>query len=292
MQALLILLASAVAEPTTSWPDRFPGQPSPDTPHYDLEVLYAQQRFEEGRSLATQRLLENPDDVVLIWMKARFVYEIGERLGQDADVDRVAYYRRMVALCERGLELEPENPHLRFCRGIAMGRLGTSRGVLASLFMAKDIESDWLAVAETPRFAYSSLDNREMLPCDSYHALGMYYRLLPDLWIIKVLSGSRGSLDKSLEYHMKAVTCKPGVVESWKELAATQYCIATKRKDDAMKLAADQTVTHALGLPATTDLHRIDHRHLARLREEPELGCGYSRDGQQDLDEKRLEKAK
>lgn len=290
MLAFLVPVALA-GEPADEWPDRFAGQCQPADPHFDLEILYAREQFQQGLALATERLRSTPSDVDLIWMKARFMYEIGERFEEDTDVDRVDYYKRMLSLCEEGLAIAPDNPHLRFCRGVAMGRLGTSRGVLASLFMAKDIEQDWLKVVDERDFVYSSLDNREALPCDVYHGLGMYYRLLPDWWIVKVLAGTRGSLDKSLEYNTKAVTCKPKVVENWLELAATQYCMATKTKDDALKAAADQTVTHALTLPATTDLSRIDRRHLQRLRDDPSLGCGYSRDGQQELDEKKLEKA-
>ena len=276
--------------PAPRWPRRFPGQCEPDDPHFDLEIAYTEGRYAEGLKLVEARLAENPKDVVLHWMKVRFMYEIGERFGESSEVDRVGWYKKMIAVAEAGLELAPSDVHLHFGRGVSMGRLGTTRGVLASLFMAKDVERDWLFVAEHPTFEYATLEGGEMLPCDAFHALGIFYRLVPDWWIVQVIAGTRGSMPRSLEFNRKSVQCKPDRIQNWKELAATQYCIATKDDDEAMRKAGDASVARGLALPVVDDVHRIDQRHLRQLKEDPSLGCGYSRDGQQDLDEKKLDK--
>lgn len=270
------------------WPTRFPGQTSPGDPHFDLEILYAEKKFKEGLRKANERLAKTPNDVDLHWMKVRFLYEIGERFGDDESIDRVAYYKEMLRIAERGMKLDPGNMHLHFAIGVSMGRLGTTRGVLASLFMAKDVEQNWLAVAEQSSWNYSSLDGGEMLPCDVFHGLGIFYRLVPDWWIVQVLAGTRGNLQESLRFNRLSTECKPQEIQNWKELAATQYCLYSRDGDEQMKAAADRAVQRGLAIPARHFVNRLDHKHLRSLREDPSTACEYSRDGQQDLDEKKL----
>ena len=87
--------------------------------------------------------------------------------------------------------------------GVAIGRDGTHRGVLASLFNAKRLEDIWLDAADDD-FLYASINGEERIPCDVWHGLGIFYRLVPDSWIVKLLAGTKGSLDKSLEFHTKS----------------------------------------------------------------------------------------
>lgn len=270
------------------YPIAFEGQCTPDDPHFDLEVLFHEGRYDEGLALARKRLAEKADKD-LYWMAARFMFEVGERFQRDdGSVDKEAWYREMLDLCEAGLAMAPGDPHLRFARGVAMGRLGTTRGVLSSLFMAKDVESDWLAVAHHPTFRYASIGGEEELPCDAYHALGIYYRLVPDWWIVQVLAGTRGDLEQSLAWHRKAVDCGPDNVQNWKELGVTELCIGQKKGDEAMLAAGKASLQKVTTLRADTARSKVDVRHAQMLLRDPSLACEYSRDGQQDLDEDKL----
>lgn len=281
--------AVVAAEP--AWPIEFPGQCTESDPNFDLEVLYYEGKYAQGLAEVEKRLTQPTPTADLYWMKTRFMYEIGEALDEhDTSVDRMAWYQTMVDTVDAGLARFPGDLHLKFARGVAMGRLGTTRGVLSSLFMAKDIEGDWLDVAEQHTWEYSSLGGSELLPCDAYHALGIYYRLVPDYWIVQMIAGTRGDLDKSLAWHQKAVACKPREIQNYKELGATQLCIGDKRRDPAMTQAGVASLNKARSLHPTNERGRIDLRHCAAMIADPALGCGYSRDGQEDLDEKNLEK--
>jgi hypothetical protein len=275
------------APAASEWPALYPYQVGPDDPNWDLEVLYAQEKFDDGLKLVKERLAKAPT-AQLYWMKIRFMYEIGERFQRtDTSIDKIAWYQQMLDDANAGLKLEPGNLHLRFARGIAMGRLGTTRGVLSSLFMAKDVEADWLAVANSS-WKYASLGGYEVLPCDDYHALGIYYRLVPDWWIVQMIAGTRGDLNKAVEYNQKSVQCKPNEIENWKELGASQLCLGQKNGDDALIAAGKQSLQHALTLPAPRSRNKTDQKHSQMLLNDPSLACEYSRDGQQDLDEKKL----
>lgn len=285
----------ASAEPTADatveqWPVEYPGQCVPGDPHFDIEILYYEQKYDEGLAKVKAAITAAPDKD-LYWMKARFMYEIGERFERtDTSIDKEAFYQEMLDATEAGLKLAPRDLHLRFARGIAMGRLGTTRGVLSSLFMAKTVETDWLSVAQSNTFTYSSLGGYERLPCDAYIALGIYYRLVPDWWIVQMLAGTRGDLDKSLSWHQKAVQCKPREVQNWKELGVTQMCIAERRGDDTMKQSAVASLTKCQQLKPQSARAVTDQKHCQKIIADPSLACEYSRDGQQDLDEKNLEK--
>ena len=137
--------------------DARPGLVTESSPHYDLEVLYDQGRMDEGLEKAQAQLAQHPEDVDLYWHAARFMFEVGERFDRtDKSIDKVAWYEEMVRLFETGLRRDPTNAHLLFGLGIAKGRLGTTKGVLASLFMAKDVEAAWLATASSS-YRYSSI---------------------------------------------------------------------------------------------------------------------------------------
>ena len=269
-------------------PIRFRGQVTPDNPHYDLEKLYFENRFEEGLASAKKQIAAGPSSTDLYWHGPRFMFEIAETFDRDDDtIDKVAFYEEMLAIANQGLERSPSDPHIRFARGVAAGRLGTTRGVLSSLWSAKGIEQDWLYTANSD-LVYSSIGGAEQLPCDANHALGIFYRLVPDSFIIQILAGTRGSLSKSEDFLTQANDSCPNRIATMKELAVTKLCRAGK-KDEGRKAEAVELIRAYLALPAQDEKDEIDHRHGEMLLADPGIACGYSRDGQQDLDTKKLE---
>lgn len=277
-------------EPEPEYVIRFRGQVTPDDKHFDLEELYAQRDFTAGLALAREQFAADPTDADLTWHIVRFMFEIAETFERDdPSIDKIGHYTEMLAIADQGLLLRPDDPHIRFARGIAAGRLGTTRGVLASLWSAKGIEADWLFTAKSG-FEYAAINGNEQLPCDADIALGIFYRLVPDSWIVQMLAGTRGGLDKSLAHLEKANSCSPNRINVMKELGVTQLCIGSSKKDPAMLEKGKATVNAYRKLTPRSDKDRIDLRHGQALLDDPRIACGYSRDGQQDLDTAKLEK--
>ncbi len=265
----------------------FPGQVTPDSPYWDLEVLYYKERHEEGQRLAEERYAATGDPHLTLYI-ARFLYQ---RMEGNPDIpkrERLAAYERSLQLLEEGLEAMPDDMHLRFARAIVQARLGTTRGVLASLRLASTVEQAWLEVAESG-FHYRSIGPHEQLPCDAYLALGIFYRLIPDWWIVQALAGTRGDLHKSLEMHQKSVACAGEQIRNLKELAVTQLCLGQRTGDDALIEEGKRTINRFLALTPAMEAEVVDLKHGAMLLADPSLACEYSRDGQQDLDRKKLE---
>ena len=290
MHAFLVsaALLASVWGADASIVDARPGLVTESSPHYDLEVLYDQGRMDEGLERAQAQLAQHPEDVDLYWHTARFMFEVGERFDRtDKSIDKVAWYENMVHIFERGLRRDPTNAHLLFGLGIAKGRLGTTKGVLASLFMAKDVEAAWLKTVSSS-YRYSSIRGQEQLPCDAYLCLGIFYRLVPDSFIVELIGGTRGSLSKSISNLERSDRCGPGRIGTLKELGISQLCKGEKSKDDALVVAGRSTLLRARALPPEGDTDVTDIRHIDMLLANPKLACGYSRDGQQDLDEEKL----
>lgn len=280
--ALLLCLASPAQVPSTT--DALAAGA-----HGDLERLYTQGRFDEGLALARARLDADPQDVDLYWHVARLMYEIGERVQKDqATYDKEAWYAEMLSVCERGLALSPGHPHLLFGKGIALGRLGTTRGLVASIRYADDIEQAWLTAANSS-YTYRSLAGEEILPCDPIMAVGTFYRMVPDLWVVKVLTGTRGDLDQALSWLQRADRCSPGRIEIMKELGVARICAGQRRGQDELVVQGIATLRQVAAMPPTKPTDHIDVKHAAMVADDPDLACAYSRDGQAEVDARELE---
>lgn len=278
--AALSLIASAADIPF----------PAPDGPHYDLEVLYHERHFQDGLKLVKEQIVATPDDHELYWHQVRFMFQIAEAVPKtDATFDKLAWYTEMVEIANLGLTKKPGDPHLLFGLGLGHGRYGTTKGVLSSLFLADDVEDAWLTAANSG-YLYRSIGDEEMMPCDVQNGLGIFYRLVPDSWVVDKIAGTRGSLTKSVEWLKKADQCGPNRISVLKEYGVAQICYGQKNKDEGSIGAGISTLARAAGLPVKGINDRIDLQHIATLIADPDLACGYSRDGQQDLDEKKLEK--
>lgn len=261
-----------------------PGQVTPDSPYWDLEVMYYKAQHVKAAELAEKRFRETGDHHYAVYA-ARALYQHLEGNEQITDKkERLAIYEKALGLVEEGLAKTPGDPHLLFAKGIMMGRVGTTRGVLASLRSADDIENAWLASLES-NYRYASIGLEEEVPCDTYLALGIFYRLVPDSWLVKALTGTRGDLQKSLEMQKKGVQCAGDRVRNLKELGVTQMCIGTTNDDESMIDAGRKSINRYLALAPRTQAEIVDMKHGVMLLSDPELACGYSRDGQQELDE-------
>lgn len=284
---LSLLVSAALPAPAQAWESI--GKPTPATPHYDLEVLYAESQFKEGEALTRKRIAQTPNDAELYWHLVRFMFENAEGIERtDTSVDKQAIYEEMIVWSDKGLALDPGHPHILFARGIARGRLGTTRGVLSSLFMAKDIEDDWTATLNSG-YRYEALNRSEVLPCDAHNTLGIFYRLVPEWWIVQVIGGTRGDLDKSVAHLKSADKCSPNRIGIIKELGVAQICRGQKRKDANDEAAGFADLKRALKLPATTPTDKIDQDHIRKVLADPSMACEYSRDGQADLDRAKLD---
>ena len=87
----------------------------------------------------------------------------------------------------------------------------------------------------------------------------------------------------------RALGTKTDQVELYTELAAANLCKFDREDSVNAKEAADRWLKGCLKLKPKDPLNEISQKDCIRLQKDPDLGCGYSRDGQQETD---IEEAK
>ena len=111
-------------------------------------------------------------------------------------------------------------------------------------------------------------------------ALGIFYRAVPDSFIVRLFQGIRGNLDKSVLHNRKAIDLSPNNITHNKELGVSLLCRGKKkgREDDIME--GKKYLQRALELPARDARDRIDQEDSKRLLADHSLSCRYSRSNQ------------
>ncbi len=221
---------------------------------------------------------------------ARNNYDVGESLPEDAVAERTALYEEIISLSEACLKAYPENPDCWHWLASGIGRLSTTKGVLSSLFSASRVEEAWLKSVDIQPTTVSI--NGDPTDNNARYGLGVFYRMVPDSWFVKMLAGVRGSKKKSVEYFRKSVEVQPWRLELQKELAASLLCYALE-EDEPEALEEGKRLLREIraGKFDQQDIRLtdvIDKVHAGDLLAHPDRACGYSRDGYQDVDESKL----
>jgi hypothetical protein len=272
MLALLACLAAALAAPAL------------DPLVVQAEDAWADDDLERSNLLLEQRLAQEPNDVEAVWRKARNVYSRGELLAQQgvsAD-DRIAMYLKMEGQMAGALEVAPDHGGVLHWTATMMGRRATAQGVFQSLFLADDLEQSWLK-ASNSSYRYRSAEDTSSLPGDIYFALGQFYRLCPDWMLVKVLTGTRGDIDKSISWLRKGVADSPNRSEVQKELGVSLLCKAERLDDAAAAQEGREWLLRATKLPVQKATDEVDRLQIPVILRRPKEACGYSRDGWQDV---------
>lgn len=228
----------------------------------------------------------HPDDVEALWRLSRALYEKGEVLAQTVpDSQRLPLYDRARVLGKQVQVLAPDNGMGYLWEGAAIARVATARGILASLFLADDVEKLWLK-ALTTSTRYRMATGISSFPGDVYNGLGQLYRLVPDYRAVEWIAGMRGDINKSVYYFRLMVKDDPARLEGVKELGVALLCKGYRQEDEAAKAEGRMWLGKARLLPASYPTDVIDSHQIPVILSRESEACGYSRDGWEDVSEK------
>ena len=234
------------------------------------------------------------------WMIARSEYDLGEILARTPEeakkneVQRLKLYDDIIRLSTICVEkVAPTDGSCWYWVATGLGRRSTAKGVLNSLFTAKDVEKAWLkGLSLNPQ--YKTAGGEPQMNNIRY-GLGVFYRMVPDSWLVKLVAGVRGDIRKAVAYFRDAVAAEPYRIELRKELAVALLCWADR--DDAAATSAtegrailEQILAGKFDGPDPRNTDATDKRHARELLNDPSIACGYSRDGVQDLDESKIKR--
>lgn len=216
------------------------------------------------------------------WKVSRNYWRFAESLPGDAKAQRLPWFERADAWASRGLAVDPACAECMLWKFGAMGRIGTTRGVLSSLGMAPEMR-DLLerAIALEPRYR----DDASNSTLGNLHYAGaVFYRVVPESIWLDWLVGVRGDIARSLAMIRRAAEIDRDRIDYRVELGAVLLCYAERRRDDAARAEARAVLMQVPELPRQLSTDRIDLEHARTLLDRPSLACGYSRDGWIDLE--------
>jgi tetratricopeptide (TPR) repeat protein len=245
--------------------------------------------FIEAIEAYTMLAAEAPSVAYPYWKVARNLWRRGESFPVDAKVQRMQVFAEAEAWADRGLTVDPACAECMLWKFGAMGRMATTRGLLASLRAAPEMR-DLLeaAIALQPDFADSPYNTALG---NLYYASAVFYRMVPEWRWLDWTLGVRGDMQRALEMIRAAKAISPSRIDYTVELGAILSCYGARRDAEWANAEARSVLASAAGLPIRMDQDPLDLEHASTLLAEPEKGCGYSRDGWVDVERGNSERA-
>lgn len=248
----------------------------------------------KANAILRRLMARSPDDSRPYWMLARNNYDTGELLPEEAKERRAALYREMIEVTTTCVtEVDPRDASCWHFLAVGKGRLATTHGVLDAMFTADEVEEAWQRSLDLEP-AYVA-PNGDPMRANVLYGFGVFYRIVPEWWIVNVIIGTRGDIDKSVQFFREAARLQPYRVEIHKELAVALLCQAERNENPSAKREGMKIlrgiVAGRYDVRDRRAFDSIDRRHAAELEAHPERACGYSRDGHQDVSREAAERS-
>jgi hypothetical protein len=269
----------------------------PGSPEYKKYMMQAADciaayQFEESNTACSNALLYKPDDFLARALICLNYFEMGEQIDIKAPKGkskREELYNKMIEIAEEGIKKSPNRGECYFMRGLARARKATTAGIIYNLFKARSIEKDWLKAASL-KSEYVTPTGEDLL-ASCYLALGVYYRICPSFFLLKLIFGISGNIDKSIQYCEEAYTIDTKRIELVKEMGISYITRGLKKKNNADIEKGKEYLRMVPSLPYRLKTDPIDVEHSKMLLEHIELCPGYSRDQQQEISDEKVKEA-
>jgi hypothetical protein len=247
---------------------------------YALEKSH---EFLTAASLYEEAAVGTPRRAEAFWKVARNLWRHAESLPIDSKQERLVFFERANTWATRGLKVDPDCAECMLWKFSAMGRIGTTRGVLSSLRSAPEMRDLLVRGIELQPTHQDDLTNSTL--GNLYYAGAVFYRIVPDWALLGWTLGVKGDLDTSLEMIEHAVAISDTRIDYQVEKGAILLCMADKRSSEDASGRGRGVLNRALTLEQRIGTDAIDIEHARVLLREPENACGYSRDGWIEVDD-------
>ncbi len=272
-----------------SLPGRLADPALRDVWHLGLDLERRDLLLESARYYE-QIVSEVPEEAYTYWRIARNYWRVGEGRGNEqaempeaVKVERLHYFELAEQWASRGLSIDAECAPCMLWKFVSMGRQATTRGLLSAMKDAR--EMDWLlrrGIELEP--THQDFEGNNTLG-NLYYAGSVFYRVVPDWFWMRWVAGVRGDKARSLSYARRAVELSAIRVDYRVELGASLLCYGTSNRDDEAIIEGKAVLKRAQGLDDYLPTDHLDKSHARILIDQPELACGYSRDGFIDVED-------
>ncbi|MFA6029529.1 MAG: hypothetical protein WC969_06735 [Elusimicrobiota bacterium] len=195
----------------------------------EVDRLYLQRQLEgnleRSNALLEERLRSASDDPDALWRLGRGLTRLAER--RKAPRERLELFERARLLLERSLSLREASADAHFWLGLALGRVGQTRGMLRSLFLVGPIKENMRrAIALDPGHG------------GAHHVLGEMLRQLPGF-----AGGSKKRAISELETAVRLspdwTANYPALAEAYLDAGERAKAVETLRRAFAVTAPAD-----------------------------------------------------
>ena len=249
----------------------------------------SRQEFEEALRILETVLKKNPKWLDGYWQIGSITFQLGSTYTDEKDhpIARKIFVKGEKAT-RKCLKIDKNHPLCKLMLGSALGKIGTIDGVFASLSNAKEIESLWVDVSES-RYNFNFSKNVSMQGSVRY-ALGMFYRLIPDFFLIDWLFDVRGDIDKSIQYHRESIAIDGKNACATLMLAASLLCKSKGEKGEPSTKEGLTLLAETKSAKTKNLTIQVCVRDAQKLMDNPSNGCGYTTAKQQETDEESFKK--
>ena len=226
------------------------------------------------------------------WHASHMSFELGMSSFKDKkNRDKIAkpIFEKGVKYAKKCLKIQKDNPLCKFYLGVNMGKSGVIDGVLRVLRNAAPIRDMWVDVTKSP---YNHmLKGTVSLQGATRHGLGIWYRLVPDWFLLDWIFDARGDIDRSVAFHKESMEIDTPDVCRRTQYAAALLCRSKRNGTQADKRAGLAQLGMAVKLPVTNGTHAACHQGVFTLRANPmKNSCGFDPLKQQDTSKEEFEK--
>ncbi len=251
-----------------------------------------QENIEARLAVLDPVVAKNPNWPDGHWLLANTLMEMGETLAADDEKSTQKVRKLLVKAqneSEKCLKFKKDLALCKFFLGAALGKIATIDGVIASLSKGERILDLWNAVY-TSEQEYIFEDGYSLQGLVRY-ALGIFYRVVPDVFLLRWFFGFSGDIDKSIEMHRESLKFAGGKAAcSQLMYAISMLCKTDGDKDETLTGQAFTVLDRVSSIKTASESSLICVKDAGKIKQNPGNACGYTKAKQQEVDEKAISK--
>ena len=215
------------------------------------------------------------------WMRGEAAFQLGNSMTSPKNMkESRAIFVKGQEATETCLKKAPDNPLCKMFLGASLGKISSIDGIFSSLRRASVVEGLWLEVVKSG--VDYQLNPASSLQGAARYALGLYYRLVPDSFILKMMFGARGDIKKSVAFHKESVEMDGGNSCNLMMLGVSEICAAKADVKDKLTQDGLRNLADAKAKPVASALSKTCVADISKIEKDPSMACGYETSRQQE----------
>lgn len=280
--------------PFKKYPAQFEEYRKLEERRYDFNQPLAMKDYERRLELLLDINKKEPDWIDGYWMIASETFQLGSLVNDDGQGS--LDYARKVFVTGRDkarecLQKSPDNFLCKLFLGSLIGKIATIDGVFSSLYHGSEVLDLWADVINSE---YNFRFTKEITAQGSIrYGMGLFYRLVPDFFLVDWFFGIHGDIEKSIQFHRESIAIDGESPCANIMLAVSLLCESSASVDSENTKEGISILTKVVSTKTFDGIQQVCIDDAAEILKSPgDKSCGYTTARQQDLGEKKIIKSK